>query len=177
MPSFTISNCRSIKPRQYTLDNLVIPTVTSFSDLGVIIDCKLNFSDHITSITRKAYTKSILISRCFISKNSTLLATAFKIYTRPLLEYSVQVWNPLLQKDIDAVERVQRRFTKSIPSFKSIPYVSRLSRLQYGSYSKIGVFVLIFNIATLFFITSHPLNLHYFSLLVHIISLVVTHLC
>ncbi len=33
---------------------------------------------------------------------------------RPHLEFAVQAWSPYLQKDIDAIERVQRRANKMI---------------------------------------------------------------
>ena len=55
-----------------------------------------------------------------------------KMYTsliRPHLEYAVQVWNPYLKKDIDILEKVQRRATRNINGFKGLEYSERLQRL------------------------------------------------
>jgi hypothetical protein len=94
------------------------------------MDCKLSFSSHITSISKKAYIKSSLISRCFLSKNPKLLTSAYTSYVRPILEYAVSVWSPHLSKNITILEKVQRRFTKSIPNLRFLPYQTRLSRLN-----------------------------------------------
>ena len=52
---------------------------------------------------------------CFYSKDVSSLLSAFTTYVRPILEYCCVVWNSLLVKDINALEAVQRRFTKRIP--------------------------------------------------------------
>ena len=49
---------------------------------------------------------------------------------RPILEYTSLIWSPHAKKDIDALERVQRRFTKSFSNIRSLPYSTRLTRLD-----------------------------------------------
>ena len=61
---------------------------------------------------------------------------AFLTYVRPILEYSCIVWNPLLKKDIFAVESVQRRFTKRILADKSLSYLERLKYFDISSLEK-----------------------------------------
>ena len=126
----SISNSKSPKPRIYSLGNTNLPQVRSCSDLGVIIDDKLTFSNHILSTTKKAYTQSAMMSRCFLSKNPHLLTRAFTSYVRPILEYASPVWSPHFTKDIDSLERVQRRFTKSFHNLRSLPYSTRIERLN-----------------------------------------------
>ena len=77
----------------------------------------------------------ILLSRCFVSKNPSLLKTAFSTYVRPILEYASPVWSPHLAKNITLLESVQRRFTKSIRNLRNIPYTSRLARLELTTLS------------------------------------------
>ena len=53
---------------------------------------------------------------CDVLKHVTgdrdLLVRAFVTYVRTLMEYNSVVWSPDLKRDIDAIEKVQRRFTK-----------------------------------------------------------------
>ena len=42
-------------------------------DLGVTMNCYLQFSDHVNSIVGKAHSRAYLIRKCFISRNPPLL--------------------------------------------------------------------------------------------------------
>ena len=92
----SISNSKTCVPRLYYISNTSLPQITTFNDLGILIDDKLTFSAHIRSSTKKAYSKSILLSRCFLSRNPKLLTAAFTSYAWPLLEYASPVWSPHL---------------------------------------------------------------------------------
>ena len=48
----------------------------------------------------------------------------------PILVYCSQVYSPPLHKDIDAIEGIQRRFTKSIKGLENLPYLEWLRRLD-----------------------------------------------
>ena len=107
--------------------------VVQVSDLGVTVDSRLKFSAHISNICCKAHKRANLSIRCFHSKNVSSLITAFKVYVRPILEYCSVVWNPFLIKDINAIEAVQRRFTKRLPGMKHLTYHQRLVKLELES--------------------------------------------
>jgi len=70
--------------------------------------------------------------RCFVSRNNDLLVHAFVVcdYVRPILEYNGVIWSPSLVRDIQQLEKVQRRFTKRLLGMKSLSYSERLQRLS-----------------------------------------------
>ena len=50
----------------------------------------------------------------------------YKAIVRPHLEYCIQAWRPYRKKDIDKLERIQRRATKMIPELRDLSYESLL---------------------------------------------------
>ena len=44
--------------------------------------------------------------------NKEVFSRLYKALVIPILEYAVPLWSPYLQKNIDALERVQRRASK-----------------------------------------------------------------
>ena len=53
----------------------------------------------------------------------------YRTLVRPHLEYSVQFWSSHCQKDEEALERVQKRFTRMLPGMEGISYEERLEKL------------------------------------------------
>ena len=80
---------------EYKLRGFALKDASNVSDLGVNVDCKLKFCEHVNSITRKAHARANLILRCFVSGHRMSIINAFKVYVRPLLlEYNSSVWSP-----------------------------------------------------------------------------------
>ena len=69
-----------------------------------------------------------LIRRNIVYKEKELIIPLYKTIVRPHLEYCIQAWRPYRQKDIDMLERVQRRAKtkKIIPKLRNISYEKRL---------------------------------------------------
>ena len=117
----------------FTIHGQLLPVVRSCRDLGVIISDNLLPRDHINSIVAKASQRANAIMRCFLCRDTGVLLQAFKVYVRPLLEFCTPVWSPVLKKDITAIEQVQRRFTKRLPTLKELTYSERLHVLNLES--------------------------------------------
>ena len=143
-------------PHTYTISDIPLPTVDHCRDLGIIVSDNLQPRLHINTIVAKASQRSNAILRCFLSRDVNVLIQAFKVYVRPLLEFNTTVWSPTLKKDIIAVERVQRSFTKRLPGLKEVSYTDRLTFLSIDSlelrrlhYDLVLCYQIIFNLIAL----------------------------
>ena len=102
-------------------------------DLGVVVDNKLTFSHHINSIVARANQVMGMIRRSFKYMDKDIFVQLFTSRVRPILEYGNVIWSPRLIRDIDAVERVQRRATKTVPGISTMTYPDRLQTLRLPS--------------------------------------------
>ena len=117
----------------YIINDLQIESVQHVRDLGVEVDDRLKFDHHMQNIIKKAYQRIGVLFRGFVSRDTKLMTLAYKTYIRPILEYCSEIWSPYLLKDIDAVEGVQRYFTRRIPGLKTFSYTERLFLLNLES--------------------------------------------
>ena len=111
------------------IDNHVLMETEAIKDLGIIITKDLKWHHHIMQIKAKAFQRSRHILKSFNSNNIWTLLKAYKSYVRPIAEYGSTIWNPYLAKDIQAVESIQRFFTKKICCRARIPFCSYNDRL------------------------------------------------
>ena len=117
----------------FTINGVPLTISNLSTDLGVIVDSDLKFDRHVHGIVARANQRAALIHRCFLSRNVNNLILAFKTYVRHLLDYAPQVWSPHLSYLIDAIESVQRSFTKRLPGFANLTYAERLTNLKLDS--------------------------------------------
>ena len=121
---------------EYELGDVILKAVNNVFDLGVNVDGKLNLSEYVANITRKAHARANFILRCFIcflSGNRQSIITSFKVYVRPLLEFNWSVWSLSLKYLIELLENVQRQFTKRIFGLYNLTCHQRLNCLGLES--------------------------------------------
>ena len=68
------------------------------------------------------------INRSFTYNTKDIMSKIYKAFVRPHLEYAVTAWSPWQRKDIDMIEKIQRRATKRISDIQG-NYPERLEQL------------------------------------------------
>ena len=102
--------------------------------LGVTIDRSLRFHSHIRRIVGAAGGLTTNVLNCTLSRDSDFLINVYKSHVRPILEYASCVWNTGYIGDLKLLERIQRRFTRSIVNMSSHSYEDRLKLLDLYSF-------------------------------------------
>jgi len=138
---FNVDKCKVMRvahtgQHQYVLDGVKLQEVQQERDLGVEVSSSLKPSLQCTKAAAKAMQVLGIIKRNFVMNDEEDFRLLFNGYVRPHLEYCVQVWNPYLKKDIECLEKVQRRATKLVKGLKNRPYSERLALLRTSSLEK-----------------------------------------
>jgi ribonuclease P/MRP protein subunit RPP40 len=114
----------------YKIGDLNLAEVDSMTDLGILVHQSLKPTLHCQKAAVKAHKIISLIRLAFKFLDYTSMSALYKAFVRPILEYCSVTWCPYFIKDIEILERVQRRFTRLFPDLKQLPYEERLSKLR-----------------------------------------------
>ena len=85
---------------------------------------------HVNDVVSRAHKRAAAILRTFVSLDVNLLMRAFIAYVRFIVEYNRVIWSPSTVRNIEVVERTQRRFTKRLPGLRHMSYDKRLKHLE-----------------------------------------------
>lgn len=120
-------NPKHIYTMQNYSNNIATPleTTTQERDLGIIISNDLKLAKQCAKAANTAYSIFGRLKRAFVSRSLHIWKILYTTYIRPHLEFAISAWNPYLKKDINILERVQRRVTKIVHSIKHLTYSER----------------------------------------------------
>lgn len=109
-----------------TIDDVPIPCRNELLDLGVMISNTLKPSAHCSRVVARANRMLGVIKLAFKFLDAPSLTQLYKSFVLPIFDYCSVVWSPYYVRDIEAVEKVQRRFTRILPVCRDLPYKDRL---------------------------------------------------
>ena len=138
---FNVDKCKSMRIAHeghpdYTLDRVELKEVAEERDLGIVVSNNLKPSLQCARAAQKAMQVLGIIKRNFSINDKEDFRLLFNGYVRPHLEYCVQVWSPYLKKDIECIEKVQRRATKLVKGLYYMTYEERLKALGITTLEK-----------------------------------------
>ena len=117
----------------YTSDGAPLEPSATVRDLGILVSSDRSWTPHILKVVKTARTMAAWIMSVFSDRSQILMMTLYKSMVRCRLEYCCPLWSPSKVKDIEALERVQREFTRRISGCKQLNYWDRLKKLKLMS--------------------------------------------
>ena len=136
--AFTMTLRRKPVQTTYKIGTSALEPVSSIRDLGIIVDSKLTFADHLNRTVSQANRALGILIRSFQtgSKGAKFetrsLLTAYYANVRSILEYGTVVWAGAAKSHTVRVDRVQHKFLLWLNSHCNIPCQS----VSYSSLSR-----------------------------------------
>ena len=110
----------------YEMRGTILGKTVKGKDLGVTMNANIKLSEQCRIAGSKGNQVHRIIRRNITYKQKSLIIPLYEEIVRPHLEYCIHAWNPYLRKDIDTLEKIQRRATKLNPGLRDLTYEERL---------------------------------------------------
>src|SRR5215469_12947928 len=99
-------------PINYSLMGALIPQVSRCKYVGIILRSDLSWADQVNYTVIKAWKALHFTMRILKKGNSNTKSLAYMSLVRPILEYGAACWDPYRERQISALDRVQKKAAK-----------------------------------------------------------------
>ena len=118
--------------------NDIIDVKEALRDLGIIMNDKATFTDHINKVCSQVKQKTGWILCTFQCRRTGFLKQMWKSLVQGHIDYCSQLYQPLQSGNLERIEMLQKTFTKKIPEARELNYWQRLNLLKMNSQQRRG---------------------------------------
>ena len=108
------------------MNGIALDVTEEERDLGVIVSSSLKPGAQCETAAKKANQILGLISRSFHYRTKETIVPLFKSLVRPKLEFAAAAWSPWLEKDVEILEKVQKRLIRMLSNVQGSSYEDKL---------------------------------------------------
>ena len=132
---FNIKKCKAMhlgfsnQQFRYTMSDQELEVSAEEKDIGVTVTSTMKPSAQCCKAARVANVVLGQIARAFQYRDRHVFKRLYVQYVRPHLEFASQAWSPWHEKDIEALEKVQRRAVGLISGLRGQTYEEKLEEL------------------------------------------------
>ena len=93
----------------YEMGGTILSKTVKEKDLGVTLNANMKVSEQCRIAASMSNQVLGMIRRNITYKDKSLIIPLYNAIVRPHLEYCIHAWTPHLRKDVDMLEKIQRR--------------------------------------------------------------------